>query len=311
MNSKISLLIVAFLLSVSCKSQTSNTKEVTFNQTRFNSEALLKHIEVLSSDAFEGRRTGSAGSIKAKDYITTKYKSLNVLPLIENYEQAFTFKSRNKSYNGINILGYIKGTTNPDKYIVLSAHYDHEGIKKGKIYNGADDDASGISGLLAFAEYFKKNPPNHSVILAAFDAEELGLRGAKHFVETPIIGQENILLNINMDMISRNDNNELYVVGANLYKHLQPVISKIKLPENFSLLQGHDGLDGKQNWVNSSDHAPFHKKGIPFLYFGEEDHKDYHRPTDDYENIQPNFFIKSIHTIISAFEALDDSKLKQ
>ncbi len=307
MISKFNLLIFVLLLCVSCKGQTSSTstEEAVFTQTRFDKDTLLKHVKVLSSDAFEGRRTGTNGGTKAKNYIISQYKSLNVLPLTENYEQSFTFNSRGKSYNGVNVLGIIKGNEAPEKYIVISAHYDHEGIKKGKIYNGADDDASGISGLLAFAEYFKRHPPKHSIILAAFDAEELGLKGAKHFVEHTIIGQENMLLNINMDMIGRNDNNELYVVGANHYKQLKPTISAVELPENFKLLQGHDGLDGKQNWMNASDHAAFHDKGIPFLYFGEEDHEDYHRPTDDFDKIHPEFFEKSVYTIISVFDALD------
>src|SRR5690606_18370697 len=101
----------------------------------------------------------------------------------------------------LNVLGWIKGTENPDSFIVISAHYDHEGVKKGIIYNGADDNASGVSALFSFAEYFKSNPPKHSVILAAFDAEELGLRGSKYFVENPIVPLEKIRLNINLDMV--------------------------------------------------------------------------------------------------------------
>ena len=76
------------------------------------------------------------------------------------------------------------------------------GVRNGEIYNGADDDASGTSALFALAEYFKKNPPKHSIVLAAFDAEELGLRGAAHFLEANTIAKENIALNINLDTLS-------------------------------------------------------------------------------------------------------------
>ncbi|TXE08254.1 M28 family peptidase [Gelidibacter salicanalis] len=271
----------------------------------FSPDSLLVHIKTLSSDAFEGRRTGTPGAEKAKNYIIEKFSRLQVLPFVPDYQQPFSFTARDKTYNGVNVLGLIKGTQHPDDYIVISAHYDHEGIKNNQIYNGADDDASGTAALFAFAEYFEKHPPEHSVILAAFDAEELGLAGSHHFVDNSIVPLTNIKLNINMDMISRSDNNELYAVGTAYNDTLKEVISQYKNPENFALLMGHDGKDGLQNWTMSSDHAPFHKKDIPFLYFGVADHKDYHKPTDDFENIHPEFYNKAVKTVISIFSTLD------
>ncbi|MDY7395687.1 M28 family peptidase [Aureibaculum sp. 2210JD6-5] len=304
---------LVFLLILSgCKSQITATESSVDNSTsavEFSKDSLLHHIKVLSSDDFEGRRTDTEGAAKARNYITSKFKQLGVLPLSNNYHQSFSFTSRRdtKSYNGINVLGYVKGGENPDKYIVISAHYDHLGMKDGVIYNGADDDASGTSALFSFAEYFKKNPPKNSVILAAFDAEEMGLQGSKYYVDNPIVEKENILLNINMDMISRSDKNELYVVGTRFYENLKSAIDNAELPANFKLLIGHDGSDDKQNWTNSSDHGSFHKKQIPFLYFGVEDHKDYHKETDEFENIHPEFYAKAVKVIISVFENLDNS----
>ncbi|MCK0123331.1 M28 family peptidase [Gelidibacter sp. F2691] len=271
----------------------------------FNTDSLLVHIKTLSSDAFEGRRTGTPGAEKAKNYIIKRYSRLHVLPFAADYQQPFSFTARGKTYHGVNVLGLIKGSQHPDDYIVISAHYDHEGIKNNQIYNGADDDASGIAALFAFAEYFEKHPPKHSVILAAFDAEELGLAGSHHFVANSIVPLNHIKLNINMDMISRSDTNELYAVGTAYNDTLKEVISNYKNPQNFTLLMGHDGKDGLQNWTMSSDHAPFHKKDIPFLYFGVADHKDYHQPTDDYENIHPEFYKKAVKTVISIFSTLD------
>ncbi len=308
---QISYVLVFLLCISSCKSRTTTSHSLVDNSLsdiEFSKDSLMRHIKILSSDEFEGRRTDTEGSIKAQKYITSKFKQLGVLPLLKNYHQPFSFTSRdNKNYQGINVLGYIKGSINPDKFIVISAHYDHLGIKDNAIFNGADDDASGTSALFSFAEYFKKNPPKHSVILAAFDAEELGLQGSKYFVDYPIVGKENILLNINMDMISRSDNNELYVVGTHFYENFKPVITTAKLPENFKLSIGHDGSDDKQNWTNSSDHTSFHKKQIPFLYFGVEDHKDYHKETDEFEYIHPEFYHKSVKVIISIFNDLDRS----
>ena len=303
MSNKFSSFAIFLLLGISF----SNAQDSLEHNT-FNSDSLLNHVKVLSSDRFEGRRTGTSGGHKAQDYISKKLKSLNIQPLANDYQQPFSFKSPVNSYDGINILGVIKGSDMPEDYIVISAHYDHEGIKNDEIYNGADDDASGISALFAFAEYFQQNPPKHSVILAAFDAEELGLMGSKHFVENPILDLKQIKLNINMDMISRNDKNELYVTGTVFNDTLKRVVTNFKNPEDFNLLMGHDGKDGLENWNYSSDHGPFHMKKIPFLYFGEEDHKDYHQPTDDFENIQPKFYITAVNSIISIFATLDAIK---
>jgi len=311
MNYKIiNLGILIFLLCIPCNAQTVSHQS-SKDQTYFNGERLLQHIKILSSDDFEGRRTGTKGSTKARKYIINQFKKLNVLPLLETFTQHFSFTRRGKMYNGVNVLGFIKGTTSPYKYIVISAHYDHEGIINDEIYNGADDDASGVSALFAFAEYFKNNPPKHSVILAAFDSEELGLKGSKYFVNNSIVPLYYIEANINMDMISRSDKNELFAVGTRYNATLKHLISDFKQSEKVTLLIGHDGKDGKQNWTNSSDHGSFHKKKIPFLYFGVEDHKDYHRPTDDYENIHPEFFIEAVNVIISVFRQLDAIQLKK
>jgi len=293
-----------------CIGQT--TSEKLLNQKAlFNEDALLQHIKVLSSDAFEGRRTGTKGGIKAKQYIINQFQKLNVKPLGTSFEQDFSFTSRGKTYNAVNVLGLVKGTEFPDSYIVISAHYDHEGIQKGEIYNGADDDASGISALFSFAEHLKDNLPKHSVILAAFDSEELGLKGSQHYVKHSIIPFRSIMMNINMDMISRSDENELFAVGTRFNETLKRLILNSKTPKKLSLLTGHDGGDGKENWTYSSDHSSFHKRGIPFLYFGVSDHKDYHRPTDDFENIHPEFFKEAVNVIISVFNKVDAIQLKK
>lgn len=303
------------LLTFSCKGQTSETtQEVEVTETiektadLFDADALLERVRYLSLDSLEGRQTGTKGNLIAREYVINQFKKYDIAPLLEDYTQPFSFEGRRdkKTYEGANVLGVIKGTEHTEKYIVISAHYDHVGVRDGKVYNGADDDASGTSAIIAMAEYFKNNPPKHSVVIAAFDAEEMGLQGASHFVKANTLPKEQIAMNVNLDMVGRNDNNELYVVGTNLYTQLQPAIEGLELPENFKLLVGHDGLDGKQSWIFSSDHGPFHREKIPFLYFGVEDHEDYHKPTDDFENIQPEFYAKAVTTVIAVFEKLDE-----
>jgi len=162
-----------------------------------------------------------------------------------------------------------------------------------------------VSALISFAEYFKNNPPKHSIILAAFDGEELGLYGSKYYVNNSIVPLKKIMVNLNMDMISRSDTNELFAVGTRFNKTLKEVILNFKQSKKVKLIAGHDGKDGLEDWTDSSDHGSFHDKGIPFIYFGVDDHVDYHMPTDDYENIQPEFYKESVKIIIEVFNKID------
>ncbi|WP_027138283.1 M28 family peptidase [Gaetbulibacter saemankumensis] len=278
-------------------------------EVQFSKSELLKHCQSLSSDGFQGRHTGTKGALKARKYIINQFHRQGLAPIKKDtYTQLFYFSERGVHYEGANVLGLIKGKTHPDHYVVISAHYDHLGVKDGQIYNGADDNASGLSALFSFAEYFKNNPPNNSVVLAAFDAEELGLRGSKYFVMNPIITFAKIKLNINLDMIGRSDKRELYVVGTRESEVLRQVVLSIKDTGKLHLKIGHDGGNWKDDWTLSSDHASFYKFHVPFLYFGVEDHADYHEPSDIYENIQPDFYYEAVKTVIKVFSKLDSSQ---
>ena len=284
------------------KSTHVKTSKITFKSYDYDTIHLIEAVKELSSDKFEGRRTGTKGAEKARDYIINRFKAIGVKSLNESYVQDFKFEVGTKNYNAQNILAEIKGSHYPSKYIVISAHYDHEGIKQGKIYNGADDDASGVSALFAFAEYLKSHQPKHSVILAAFDGEELGLKGAYNFVKA---AKENLVLNLNMDMISRSNKSELFAVGTRYTSALKPVIEANKIFGKVKLVIGHEGLTKADNWTHSSDHAAFYDKNIPFVYFGVADHEDYHKPTDDFENIDQEFFKDAVQIILNTFKEFD------
>ena len=191
-------------------------------------------------------------------------------------------------------------------YIVVTAHYDHVGVIDNQIHNGADDNASGTAALFALAEYFNKNRPLNSIIFAALDAEESGLRGARRFVAEPPVKKESILLNANMDMISRNQAGELYAAGAYHYPFLKKYLEDAAKNAPIKLRLGHDRPEqGSDDWTNQSDHGAFHQAKIPFIYFGVEDHKDYHRPTDDFENIDQKFYVGAVETILDALKKFD------
>jgi Zn-dependent M28 family amino/carboxypeptidase len=289
------LVLVCFQLSV-------------FGQQLFDEKVLINNLKFLSSDSLEGRRVGSGGSAKARTFIKNEFKRLKLEPLGDTYELPFEFAVRTGKQNGTNLAGVIKGTTQPNQYLVISAHYDHVGIKNERIYNGADDNASGTSALFVLVEYFQKSKPQHSILVVAFDAEEMGLQGAREFVKTPPVPINQILANINMDMIARADNNELVACGTFFYPQLKPFIEKAGSQDKIKFKFGHDdpeNFKGKDNWTYSSDHGPFHTAKIPFVYFGVADHADYHQPSDDFEKIDPATYISCVKLIVKAAVEID------
>lgn len=295
---------LSFLILFFCVSCCASVKERTEQQN----VQVLEDLKTLSSDEYAGRKTGTAGAEKAAAFIAERFKSLGIsnFPSQSHYTQVFQFTDKEgTSHTGKNVLGYIPGKLK--EILVISAHYDHLGRLNDSIYNGADDNASGVAALLHFADYFANNKPNFTLVFAAFDAEEMGLQGAKAFIENPPIRLDQIKLNVNMDMIAHNDKNELYVCGANKYPQLKTYIDSAKDAAKVKLLLGHDDPStGHDDWTNQSDQGAFHARNIPFLYFGVEDHKDYHQPSDTYENINPTFYLHAVDTILDVIRSIDN-----
>ncbi len=275
---------------------------------QIDSKKLLQDIEYLASDDLKGRKPLSEGSLKAREYIKNRFKELGLSSQYEDFTQFFDFenKSEGKTYaNAANIVGFVPGMES-GKIIVVMAHYDHIGAQGDLIFNGADDNASGTAGLLALAEYFANNGPYHSMMFVALDAEEMGLQGAQALVNDFPFPLEQVILNINMDMISRDNQNELYAVGIHHYPLLKPIVEQASSGKSPQLKFGHDNPGtGSQDWTMASDHAEFHIQGIPFIYFGVEDHNDYHKPTDTFSNIDQEFYTGAVQLILEVLIALD------
>lgn len=276
---------------------------ITSCSQKVNQFKVLNDLKELSSDAYEGRKVDTKGGEKAAEFIIKRYHDLGLSTYNQDYKQAFTFTGKDgQIVHGKNIIGYIKGKT--DQVIVVSAHYDHLGVIKGEVYNGTDDNASGTCGLLAFAEYFSKHQPQHTLIFAAFDAEEEGLQGSKYFVNHPPIVLSQIGLNINMDMIAHNDKNELYACGTFEFPELRKFV--FTTSDKPKILFGHDDPKlGHDDWTDQSDQGSFYAKKIPFIYFGVEDHKDYHQPTDEFKNINQEFYVNSVKAILQVIKNFD------
>lgn len=270
---------------------------------------LLRDLSVLAHDSMEGRRAGTEGAARARRVLVAAFEEAGLHPFGETFTHPFRFTGGpgGASVLAENVIGFLPGREFPDRVIVVTAHYDHLGIQGGAIYNGADDNASGTAALLALARNFAEAPPRHTLVLAALDAEEMGLRGAREFVAAPPVPLASIALNVNLDMVSRSEAGELYAAGTSHNPTLLPLVEAVAAGAPVTLLTGHDtpDLPPGDDWTFASDHAPFHEAGIPFVYFGVEDHPGYHDPSDTFEAVTPEFFVGAVETILAFLRRVD------
>lgn len=254
---------------------------------------LKKHIYFLADDKLQGRATGSAELEKAAKYIEKEFKKYKLKPLgTQGFRQPFEAKVRRVTVadsirKAENIIGFLD---NGAPYtIVIGAHYDHLGLGNfggtrepahiGQIHNGADDNASGVAGLLELARYYSSNKvkEKYNLLFIAFSAEELGLIGSKYWTEHPTLPLDNIHWMLNMDMIGRyNPENGLAVIGYGTSSKFPTIFENISTP--IKINKSRDGNGG-------SDQTSFYRKHIPVLFFHTGGHDDYHKVTDDADKI--------------------------
>ncbi|HST52514.1 MAG TPA: M28 family peptidase [Pyrinomonadaceae bacterium] len=269
---------------------------------------LLEDVRVLAGDAMEGRGAGTHGGALARAYIIRRFNDAGVGPLWSSFEQPFDLPGvrTGEARTGVNVVGVVRGKSHPERFVVVTAHYDHLGIRNGQIYNGADDNASGVAALLQLAAHFNRERPENSMIFAALDAEEIGLVGAYALVRQFQAERRDVALDFNLDMVSHNDRGELYAAGAYRTPALKTYLEEVAARAPVKLLLGHDRPDqGHDDWTDQSDQYAFHKAGIPWVYFGVEDHKDYHKPSDKFDTITPVFFVRAAETLLDALQLLD------
>lgn len=244
-------------------------------------EELKELVDVLADDTFEGREAGSRGGHAAANYLAQRFTDLKLTPAGDkgSFFQGFRGTSRN-------ILGLMGGSDEQLKHevIIVGAHYDHVGYGRpgnsygpfGYIHNGADDNASGVAGLLEVAEALHQLPqrPRRTILFALWDAEEAGLIGSRYWLSTPTLELGRVKLKINADMIGRLRNQKLEIYGSRTAPGLRQLVSE---------QNQHVGLNIDFTWKmkEDSDHWPFYARGIPTLMFHTGLHDNYHRPSDD------------------------------
>lgn len=295
-------------------------------------EELMTNVTTLASDEMEGRKTGELGQKKAAEYIRDFYKKLNISSAkgTEDYFQKVPSEAMRRAFSpklndSENVVAFIKGSEFPEEYIIISAHYDHVGMANGEIYNGADDNASGTSGVMEIARLFKKaldegKGPKKSIIFLHCTGEEYGLHGSRYYVNNPLYPLENTICDLNVDMIGRTDEkhknkkNYIYLVGSNKINQSLHNISEQTNADYIGL-----DLDYEFNAENHpeqiyyrSDHYNFAVRNIPVIFYYSGTHEDYHLPTDTADKIEFDKMVKRTQLVFAtAWEIANTDKFQK
>lgn len=257
----------------------------------------VQDVHYLASDELEGRLTGSEGARRSREFIIDRFKSLHVTPMLafSDYVQSFTLPDRKGNpVSGINVVGENAGREAP--YIVVTAHYDHLGRKGRRVFNGADDNASGVAAMLEIALRTKRQPMQCNWVFLATDAEEHGLLGAKAFVSANNFDGKKVFGNLNLDMLSQPGGRyELLVSGVSSHPQFAGLASDIEIATGVRMTNTDASLRVGRYPVATdrtkvSDHAIFAEQGIPFLFLGVGRHNYYHTPRDTASRINVAFY---------------------
>jgi Zn-dependent M28 family amino/carboxypeptidase len=300
----------ALAVAFSCSSAKTAVEQDNSNPTKYmntiTASELKTHLYIVAADSMEGRETGSTGQKKAGQYLISQYKKNNIsFPKgATSFFQNVPAEALNKRYgdklnSSENIWAFIEGSEKPDEVIVVSAHYDHVGVKNGDVYNGADDDGSGTVALLEIAQAFeiaKKegHGPKRSILFFHATGEEHGLLGSSYYSEHPLFPFENTITDINIDMIGRRDvehantNNYVYLIGADrLSSDLDAICTLANAKyTKMDIDYKYNDLADPNHFYERSDHYNFAKHAIPSVFIFNGVHADYHKKTDTPDKIE-------------------------
>ena len=318
------LILLISILSLSCASNNNVVNQpsdsliitgeiaTTFANTITTAD-LKKHLYIIASDDFEGRETGEPGQKKAAEYLKNFYIEHSIASPYggSDYFQSIpTEHLRPGLKPSENVIAFIEGNEKPHEIIVVSAHYDHLGMRNGKIYNGADDDGSGTVAILEIAEAFqnaveKGKGPKRSILFLHVTGEEKGLLGSKYYTTFPVFPLEKTVANLNIDMIGRvdaahtNNPNFVYLIGSDklsseLHKLSEEINSRFtKLELDYSF----NSDDDPNRYYYRSDHYHFAKNNIPIIFYFNGTHADYHRSSDTPDKINYEILAKRTQLI--------------
>ena len=258
---------------------------------------LLDDIRFLADDRLQGRATGSPGADTAAAYLARRFSEVGLQPAAGGWFQSFTVgrdapalqQGKSGGLAGKNVIGILPGRDPVlrNQTVILGAHYDHLGLggfgsldpdSTGKVHNGADDNASGVAGLIQVAARLAASPPARTVVFIAFGGEELGLLGSAHYVKEPIYPLAGTLAMVNLDMVGRLRNGRLIVYGVRTAKEFPALLDSLNWYAGFDLKAQGDGY-------GPSDQSSFYAAKRPVLHLFTDLHEDYHRTTDDWQKV--------------------------
>ena len=316
---KIVTLLITFVLIYSCntyREKASNSKKNTVSE--IDTTTVRKHLYTLASDEMEGRGTGTPGIEKAAQYIEGEFKriGLKTYDNLKDYRQTFDFTDRRskKEITAFNVIGVLEGKSKKHEYVVVSGHYDHLGIRvingqKDSIYNGADDDASGTTAVLALAEYFKKKNNNErTIIFVAFTGEEMGLIGSTHFGKD--VDASKFVAGINIEMIGKQSNfgpKTAWLTGFER-SDFGKIIQKNLAGSGYRL---YPDPFKKFNLFFRSDNASLARLGIPSHTFSTgpiDVDVHYHKASDEPQTLNVSNITETIRAIAIGTESIINGK---
>ena len=280
-----------FISLIGCKST------IRLDEQHFSPQmetTLKKDVAYLADDGLEGRLVGTEGEEMAASYCVKRFKEIGLKPMPDfpEYRQRFTLTKKPNTHSLTptgefvtqNVIGWIdNGAAN---HVIIGAHYDHLGYGhfgtlwdgEPEIHNGADDNASGTSAIMAIAKSLINGPKNNNYIFILFSGEEMGLWGSNYFVKNANINLTQVNYMLNLDMVGRlNAERTLALNGTGT----SPVWKDLLDKSNHSKLK----LVKSESGVGPSDHTSFYNNDIPVIHFFTGQHSDYHKPSDDADKV--------------------------
>ncbi len=297
-------------------------------------EELMGHVAFLAHDRMRGRGAGTPEEALAAAYIAAEFYKLG----LESIEQPFEVPDTTVEGGALesrNVIAWLPGGEQVPggEHILIGAHFDHLGVRNDAVYNGADDNASGVAGLLGIAHALAGGPtPRRSILFVAFGSEEIGLRGSRHYVTHPVRPLEGLVAMINFDMIGHGNFLDgeamkqirivaglepgpgIGLIGGSYAPELLELARDAFDYEEIPLYAPEDYPRAVRDMVagmtaGRSDHAPFQDARIPYLFFSTSEHDRYHKTTDDLDTVDGEVLravARAAYRTVLAIDALEE-----
>jgi len=288
--------IIVFTLLLSTVISNAQSAELTKQTSTISSAKMQSRLSFISDDLTKGRASGTPGNLIVSSFLREEFSRLGMIPFYSTtFTQSFTIPE--SSVIGRNIIGVIPALYYSDQYILISAHYDHLGIIGGNIYNGADDNASGVTALLTIAELFSQMRelrvgPRKNIIFALFDAKESNLEGSNHFSTNLPVKSSKISHCINIDQIGctftppgKSENYILYVADSKIRGDIKNRLNGVKRQYEMETEIDHTFYNSPafyEVFLRTSDQYNTTAAGIPSVMFTSGIHMHTYKPTDEH-----------------------------